>query len=307
MRNIKDHFKFNKQERSGIFFLLLIIVVLQIVYFLLRFHAAEGRADSFILNEEGQAHIERLKERADSVDTFKIYPFNPNFITDYKGYALGMSVAEIDRLHAFRAQNKFANSAEEFQRVTQISDSLLATILPYFKFPEWTKNGKQLPVGKENNTYSNGLKKTDTSPLNHDKPTQHSSPKSDLNTATAEDLKRIYGIGEKLSARIVKFRDRLGGFLIDEQLYDVYGLDPDVVERALKRFQVLQKPDILKININTASVEELSKLVYIQKHVAQDIVDYRNSKGSINSFDELLKITDFPSEKIDRIALYLSL
>jgi hypothetical protein len=28
----------------------------------------------------------------------KVYPFNPNFITDYKGYKLGMSVQEIDRL-----------------------------------------------------------------------------------------------------------------------------------------------------------------------------------------------------------------
>lgn len=45
----------------------------------------------------------------------------------------------------------------------------------------------------------------------------------DINAATAEDFKTINGIGEKLSARIVKFRDRLGGFLTSEQLYDVYG------------------------------------------------------------------------------------
>ena len=36
-----------------------------------------------------------------------IYPFNPNFISDYKGYKLGMSIQEIDRLHQYRAQNKY--------------------------------------------------------------------------------------------------------------------------------------------------------------------------------------------------------
>ncbi len=35
----------------------------------------------------------------------KIFPFNPNYITDYKGYSLGMSNEEIDRLHQFRATN----------------------------------------------------------------------------------------------------------------------------------------------------------------------------------------------------------
>jgi len=300
LKNIKSHFKFNKQERSGIFFLLLIIVLLQLVYFLLRFYGAEERTDSFFVNEAKQAQIDKLKEKAKRADTSKIYPFNPNFITDYKGYTLGMSVKEIDRLHAFREQHKFANSAEEFQKVTLISDSLLAAISPYFKFPEWTQKKKYTPVQTSPNN-------TRSAPLNSNKVAKRNSPKFDLNTATAQDLKRIYGIGEKLSARIVKFRDRLGGFLVDEQLYDVYGLEPDVVERALERFEVQQTPDIRKININTSSVEELSKLIYIQRHVAEDIVNYRNGNGGIDSFDELLKIADFPSEKIDRIALYLSL
>ena len=99
----------------------------------------------------------------------------------------------------------------------------------------------------------------------------------------------------------------MGGFLIDEQLYDVYGLEPEVVQRTLQRFKVLKIPKIQKININKASVNELSKVVYIQKHVAQRIIDYRNINGSIYSFSELLNIEDFPTNRIDRIPLYLSL
>ena len=75
----------------------------------------------------------------------------------------------------------------------------------------------------------------------------------------------------------------------------------------LERFQVIKKPVIEKININTASVKSLSKLVYLQKHVSESIVNYRNVNGTILSFDELSKIEDFPIEKIDRIKLYLAL
>lgn len=220
--------------------------------------------------------------------TTNIYPFNPNFITDYKGYTLGMSVTELDRLFAFRKTGKFVNSAKEFKQVTQISDSLLKSIAPSFKFPNWAKN---------KNTRSHYRKS------NIDK----AEVVKDLNQVTAEELKVIKGIGEKLSVRIIKFRDRLGGFLVDEQLYDVYGLNEEVVERALKKFIVKSPPTIEKININLATAEEISRLIYINRKVADDIVNTRNEKGSFKSLEELFNINDFPINKIDRIKLYLTL
>jgi hypothetical protein len=45
-----------------------------------------------------------------------------------------MSVQEIDRLVKYRKGNKYVNSPKEFQAVTQVSDSLLNVITPYFKF-----------------------------------------------------------------------------------------------------------------------------------------------------------------------------
>ena len=271
--------------------MLLIIVLLQVGYFVFRSLPMEKSVDSFSADMQMQAKIDALKENALRMDSVKIYPFNPNFITDYKGYTLGMSVEEIDRLHDFRATDKYVNTSEEFQKVTQVSDSLLVVISPYFKFPGWTKTRKQYSV--KSNQKTKWISKT--------------VEIKDLNVATGEDLKAINGIGERLSTRIIKFRDRLGGFLVAEQLYDVYGLEPQVVERALERFKVLNPPQIEKININTASVEMLTKLIYLQRKVANNIVSYRDSEGSIDSFAELSKIEDFPAEKIDRIALYLSL
>ncbi|WP_149277457.1 ComEA family DNA-binding protein [Pareuzebyella sediminis] len=300
MKNLKPHFRFNKQERSGVFFLLLFIIVLQFIYFMLKLYPAPKTENRFSVNTALQSQIDSLRNKVLQKDSVRYYPFNPNYITDYKGYVLGMSVDEIDRLHKFRSQHKFVNSAQDFQKITGVSDSLLVAISPYFKFPEWTQNIKKnvasvnsedaLRLGKEN--YPSRNKGTRL---------------SDLNAATVDDLRRVRGIGEKLSTRIVKFRNRLGGFLVDEQLYDVYGLEPEVVARALKEFRVLKKPQIAPINLNTASVEELSKLVYIQKWVAESIVNYREVNGTIDSFDELRNIEEFPSDKIERIALYLSL
>ncbi|RYX78494.1 helix-hairpin-helix domain-containing protein, partial [bacterium] len=59
-----------------------------------------------------------------------------------------MSIQEIDRLMAFRKENKYVNSAEEFQEVTKISDSLLAVMSPLFKFPDWIKNKKEFVDNK---------------------------------------------------------------------------------------------------------------------------------------------------------------
>ncbi len=295
MNKFKSHFSFSKQERSGIFFLLLIIVVLQVVFYVMKYNSS--KVDGNLLIEEGtQAKIDSLKQRSLEKDSSRIFSFNPNFISDYKGYTLGMSLEEIDRLHTFRVQNKFVNNADEFQKVTQVSDSLLKVISPYFKFPEWTKN-----KSKSQNNISIQTTQKDLITDNDNFQIY------DLNSATAEDLKSVFGIGDKLSTRIVKFRDRLGGFLLDDQLNDVYGMEPEVVGRTLEKFQILSKPTIKKININIATVDEIAQLIYIRYNVAARIVEYREINGSISSLNELTKIVDFPVDKIHRIELYLSL
>jgi len=295
LKKTKSHFKLSKQERSGIFFLLLIIVALQVVFYVVKYTASNVEGNLSV-DKETQDKIDALKQNSKQKDSIQIYPFNPNFISDYKGYTLGMSVEEIDKLHAFRAQNKFVNNSHEFQNITKVSDSLLKEISPYFRFPEWV------------NTKSVSQRKTPSSASQRESDVQKGNFQiKDLNNATVEDLKSISGIGEKLALRIIKFRNRLGGFIVDDQLYDVYALEPVVVKRTFERFKVLSQPQIEKINVNSASVEEISKLIYIRYYVATKIVEYREVNGSFSSLDELTKIPDFPIDKIHRIKLYLTL
>lgn len=282
-----SHFKFNKQERSGIFFLLLLVVLLQGVYYVVQAKPFGGKP-KVVEDTLALAQLDSLKNRVQS-DSLKLASFNPNYMNDYRGYVLGLSMDELDRLFAFRKQGKYVNSAADFQEVTQISDSLLETISPYFKFPEWRQRETVRPSEPFAQKEKKGV-----------------APK-DLNLAAKEELMRVNGIGEKLSDRIINFRERLGGFLVNEQLYDVYGLDPEVVKRALVNFQVLDPPTVTKVNINTASAEELSALLYINRDLAREIVSYREGNGAFSTLDELRNVKTFPKERIDRIKLYLTL
>ena len=290
MSKFKSHFVFNRSQQIGVFLLVVIIVVLQLVYHFVDF--SENNLPTG-LNEQDlilfQKKIDSVK-LADSADkTVKIIPFNPNLITDYKGYTLGMSPEEIDRLHAYRIQDKWVNSSEEFQQITKISDSLLQKISPYFKFPDWVTSKNSRSRVK----VSNSVKKA-------------FGDKIDLNTATAEDLMMLKGIGEVLSVRIVNYRNKIGGFVDDLQLKDIYGLNYELREEIQSYYTVKSPPEIKIFRINQASVLELSSIPYINYELAREIVNYRLLHEKISSFEELANIKEFPSEKIERIALYLS-
>ncbi len=290
MNKIKSHFMFTKGQQSGIFLLVLLIVGLLCVYFFVDFSTEEIKFD----NQE----IANFRKEIDSLKLVeienrkpKIYPFNPNFITDYKGYTLGMSNQEIDRLLQFRKQDKWINSAKQFQQVTKVSDSLFNTISPYFKFPEWVTN----PKPKKTFAYQNNYNKT-------------LAQKIGLNKASAIQLQRVNGIGEKLSERIIKYRNKfVGGFISDVQLHDVYGLTPEVIERVTNEFTVKTPRQIQKINLNTATSDELVTIQHIDYEVAYNILEQRTLRDGFKSFNELTKVKDFPVNKIEIIKLYLSL
>jgi len=289
-KTISSFFKFSHSQRTGILFLFGIIVILQLTYFFSDFSSLYKVSPEKEKWLSLQSQIDSMKqEKLDYVP--KIYPFNPNFITDYKGYKLGMSVPEIDRLLAFRKENKYVNSPEEFQAVTKVSDSLLNAISPYFKFPDWVKNKKEFKAYKK---YPNTAfaKKEKIVVI-------------DINQASQEDLIRIYGIGEAISLRILKFKESLGGFVSMEQMKDVWGLSPEVIENLNSHFKVSVLPNLKKIDINNASIKELSQFPYFNYQLARQIVTFRSMNGDIKNIEDLTKIKGLSIDKANIIALYL--
>ena len=285
----KSHFWYNQSQRNGILFLVILIIILQLLYFFVDF--SPKKTNDTITPEilQFQKSIDSLKVIELEKRKPKIFPFNPSFITDFKGYQLGMSTEEIDKLLIHRSKGNYINSIKEFQQVTGVSDSLLNKISPYFKFPDWV-------IKREKRSHQVILKER-----------EHSKPFNikDLNAATVEELKTVNGIGTKLAERIIKYKNKLGGYLINEQLYEVYYLDKEVANRVLERFNVLEKPEIEKINVNEATFKEVLSIIYINYELTKKIFDYRDEVAEIQSLEELKEIEGFPLEKFDRIALYL--
>ena len=235
-----------------------------------------------------QEEMDSLKLHKD-VNTFKIYPYNPNFITDYKGYKLGMTTQELDRLFAFRKQNKYVNSAKEFQEVTGVSDSLLKVMSVNFKFPDWVNNKKEY----SSNSFSFPKKEKEVIVV------------KDINHATAEDLIKIRGIGEAISQRILNEREKYGGFATMEQMQFIWGLSPEVINSLNQYFKVSDVSQIKKININSASLKELSAYPFFNYSLAREILIFRSMNTRIKDVEDLTKIKGFPVEKVNIIALYL--
>ena len=126
----------------------------------------------------------------------------------------------------------------------------------------------------------------------------------DINQATKEDLMKVYGIGDKISDRILEQKEKYGAFVSMEQIDDIWGLSPEVIEKLKSSFVVKSTSNSKKININNTSVKELSQFPFFRYQLAKDIVIYRTMNGDI-TIEDLPKIKGFPAEKIKIIALYL--
>ena len=288
MEHIRSRLVFDSRQRSGIVVLVLLICAGLAAYHFLDFSEED-------LLDISSPEIVSLRQAVDSLRALetekkkpKRYPFNPNYLTDFKAYTLGMTPVEFDRLTHYRNKGKWINSASDFQKVTGVSDSLLDSIQPYFKFPEWVTQKR-----------SYTRKMTEVSPR---KPLK----KKDLNTATAEELRVVYGIGAALGERIVKYRNRLGGFTHESQLYDVYGLSEEVVARTLEYFEVSNPMPIAKMNINRASASDIATIPGVSFELAQKIWNRRRDLQRVDSLAQLGKIEGLSERKLQLIALYLS-
>lgn len=289
MKFLQSHLRFSRTQRDGILSLVMLNFGLLAVYLWVDFDTPVESGFTDELIQEIQREIDSLKLVAVENSKPKLYPFNPNFLTDYKAYTLGMSPKEFDRLSEFRSSDKWINSVSEFQEVTGVSDSLLAQMESLFKFPDWVTN-------QNKTTYKN------SSFGNKELP---ESQRTDLNTASIEQLRQIQGIGEILSKRIIAYRDKLGGFAANDELYAVYGLKPEVIDELLGRFTVKTPRDLIGININKATASDIATIPGISFELAKEIWEFVRLRERIESMAELEKLPDLSDQKLRLISVYL--
>ncbi|WP_417352307.1 ComEA family DNA-binding protein [Flavobacterium alkalisoli] len=281
--------RFTKGQRKGVMALLFLIIIFQAGYFIFTSFGFSGNKEVSPEEAEWLSHqeeIDKLKE-AKSVKKDTIFPFNPNFISDYKAYILGLNEEQLYKLTAFRKTGAYVNSSEEFKGVTGIHDTLLIKLKPYLRFSQKPDVMVSKGEAKEKHVKEEEFKVID------------------INIATSEQLQAVYGIGPYYAKCIVEKREQLGGYVNMNQLDDFGDVPANSLHDIYDRFAVITQPEVNTINVNTASLHQLSRFPYFNKDLARAIITQRSMLGNFSKIEDLLEINGFPVEKEKIIALYL--
>jgi len=277
---------FNASQRRGIILLFALILVLQMCLIFDDFSYANQKFDIQV-SETLQQQYDSLKNIALQKKQKKIYSFNPNYLTDYRGYFLGLTTGQIDRIFAYRKQGKYIKNKQEFKQISGINDSMYKVLKPYINIPVY-----------KNNYTSEAFKNTG-----------YKLTTTDINKATAEDLQTVSGIGPVLSKRIVKYRSSIGGFTDKTQLNKVYGLEPEVVQRVWQKFKLTSLPEKSVIpadkkSLNQATAQELQQINGIGEVLSHRIVNYRESLGGFSIPEQLNEVYGLSPETRNNIWKY---
>ena len=123
----------------------------------------------------------------------------------------------------------------------------------------------------------------------------------DLNASDSSDLVKLPGIGPSTARKIIRYRERLGGYSDILQLTEIEGL-PDSL---MKWFIITDTVPLGKIAVNAATLAELRRHPYIDFYQARAIVEYRQERGKIKGPEQLSFMEEFTAQDLDRLLPYL--
>ena len=168
-----------------------------------------------------------------------------------------------------------------------------------------TLNNKEPKVLFLNPTYLNRIKSLSNRPTNYSKSVT-SVFRVNINLADTSQWKKIKGIGEKRAIHILNYKKALGGFITASQLNEVYSIS-DSLFKSFDQYLQIKDSSILKINLNTCSIDELKSHPYIKWNVANAIVNFRVQHGTFKSLEDLKKIHILKDNLYYKIVPYLSI
>ena len=141
---------------------------------------------------------------------------------------------------------------------------------------EKTTNTTQKTQVKENNPERSQT--TETSPAKE-------IPILDINTADSLALVALPQIGEVMASRIHRYRDRLGGFVTLDQLFEVKGMDSARFD-IIKPYIILDNKEIRKLEVNRDEFKTLLRHPYLEYDQVKAIVNHRERKGLIKNWEQ---------------------
>jgi len=309
---LKEYLSFTKKERTGIFLLLSLIIFAVIIPFLyplfkkdkpynpsqfakqvseLKMLQADSVGNNYYnknFDENNQANYYEPSERH-YANKGELFYFDPNVAGINDWIRLGVRQKTAETIQKYLLKGGRFYKPEDISKIWGLRKHDVDRLMPYVRI----KNEKR-EYGKANNNIQYE-RAAYTAPV---------PVKIEVNSSDTNAFISLPGIGSKLAQRIVTFRDRLGGFYSIDQVKETYGL-PDSTFQKIKSRLVLDA-SIKKININTATVDELKSHPYIKYPLANAIIQYRSQHGNYSSVAEIKKIMIVTDEIFNKAAPYLS-
>ncbi len=292
----KDPFYISKRNRRGILLLTAILVVLVFIPRIWVYLSSESDYTvEYVLTKREMALVADLSgmqkdrplfaERSRKKQVYKKPDrrFDPNKLTAEGWQKLGLSDRQAAVVLRFTEHGVYSEA--EFRKIFVIPDELYALIKDSLIFPE-------RPVDNSHRSRKEEVE------------TQHRSV--EINSANAETLESLKGIGPFFARQIIKRREELGGFLYKEQLLEVWKMDAEKL--SVFEQQITIDPQVVKkLNINTADITELKSHPYIDYSVANSIVKMRQQRGAYQSLDDLRESKLIDAELFRKLKPYLTL
>jgi competence protein ComEA len=277
MEPVKSWFGYSRRERRSSFILLIILFIIISVRFFVpeRNTVISIAATGFTNINDSQGLTKGEKTATDS-----LFHFNPNSASYDTLLMLGLDTRSAATLISYRNKGGRFKNPEDIRKVYGIDEVHAKRLIPFVDI------GVDKPVSIKSYTQ------------------QKQKPLFDINSCDSSSLVRLQGIGPVLSARIIKFRNLLGGFARIDQLKEVYGLPLETYN--LISVRLFADTSLLKrINVNSAGYSELTRLPYIEKYEATSIIKYRELKGRINNLTELTENKIITVEKAYKSGPYM--
>lgn len=126
----------------------------------------------------------------------------------------------------------------------------------------------------------------------------------EINSSSVEELIQLKGIGNFFASQIIKRREQLGGFILKEQLFEVWKLDSNVYNK-VEVFVFVDTLHIKKIDLNSASKEELQKHPYFTWNQANSVVQIRKQKGKFEGINGILQSKLISDSLYQKVKSYL--
>jgi competence protein ComEA len=222
----------------------------------------------------------------------ELFYFDPNTLNAAGWKKLGLREKTVQTIQNYLGKGGKFRKPDDLKRVYGLRENEYERLEPYIKIEGAAETKKYEPFVKTNN---------ETQPA---KPFTSRYSVIDVNISDTTAFISLQGIGNKLAARIVNFRDKLGGFYSVEQVKETFGL-PDSTYQKIKQYLKLDNTSVKKININTATIDELKAHPYIKYSLANPIVAYRNEHGLFSKVEDVKKVMVVTEDVYNKIAPYL--